>query len=575
MHIGLGDSRIAGRVLHACICLLFCEPSSAEGGLRGKTDGATPLAVARRTLTDLASQFTHTNGSSRLEDMEKALAPMYSALPKDEHGRLKHEVVRYALHRIFVARHSWYVRGLEAIHNTPKIADSFPEQNVSFDLDGLPFLPSFLQNTIEQEHVGVGLSLTELAALAASIEDLAHKESTHRLEQAYGAMELNKQEKLSGRELTSAIETYFTIYLLGFDFADWTHNTVRERTRTFRQSKRFQEFRPWLDKLRKDVSVPDLENNDGLSSFNDAARIVEAISDNYGRFNDMECHGMKRELISLEGRKPGRVRLSDFYNQTLSKIGMYWFGEKIDYLRALGALDESNLSNPQVIIVNYVSSPPNCVRVSSVYDVCCNSECESFMGQLESAIGAPESSPEIIMHSVALLASDTSKARTLLPESLRQRLFDIAKDYGGRVPLHSRKFALWMHHVFPRECPFPHEEGTTMPLTADEWMQSSGQNTQMASEEEMLEHIRPDDTCSINSQPCKLDVSQELPWLDYKNDPIPEAFHDNIDDTLVVDKIQWVPIIVWIFPILLGAVILTLKHSRMSKGGYDLGAKVF
>ena len=32
----------------------------------------------------------------------------------------------------------------------------------------------------------------------------------------------------------------------------------------------------------------------------------------------------------------------------------------------------------------------------------------------------------------------------------------VASHHGGKVPLHGRLFAQWLHHAFPRECPYPH-----------------------------------------------------------------------------------------------------------------------
>ena len=86
-----------------------------------------------------------------------------------------------------------------------------------------------------------------------------------------------------------------------------------------------------------------------------------------------------------------------------------------------------------------------------------------------------------------------------LSQALQTRLREVANLHGGRVPIHGRLFAQWMHHAFPREllggifvvcrqekegiprggtamirprCPYPHEFGTTSPQTPDEWMKA-------------------------------------------------------------------------------------------------------
>merc|ERR1719371_42389 len=54
------------------------------------------------------------SASSRVKQLEASLAPMYSALPKNEKGFLGHATVRYALHRLFIQRHGWSIKGLDA-----------------------------------------------------------------------------------------------------------------------------------------------------------------------------------------------------------------------------------------------------------------------------------------------------------------------------------------------------------------------------------------------------------------------------------------------------------------------------
>jgi len=42
------------------------------------------------------------------------------------------------------------------------------------------------------------------------------------------------------------------------------------------------------------------------------------------------------------------------------------------------------------------------------------------------------------------------------------------------VPLHGRLFAQWLHHAYPRECPYPHVAGTTHPQDTDDWLKNTG-----------------------------------------------------------------------------------------------------
>jgi len=115
--------------------------------------------------------------------------------------------------------------------------------------------------------------------------------------------------------------------------------------------------------------------------------------------------------------------------------------------------------------------------------VCCIDECEGLTSQLEKEFASPEADPKEIAAVVASLSSSTVTAPRTLNAPLVRRLEDIAEGHDGTVPLHGRLFAQWMHHAFPRECPFPHVAGTTSPQTASDWIDEVG--TARASKTEM------------------------------------------------------------------------------------------
>merc|ERR1719482_1646934 len=113
------------------------------------------------------------------------------------------------------------------------------------------------------------------------------------------------------------------------------------------------------------------------------------------------------------------------------------FGESLDYLRQLGAIDESDEQNPKVLIANYVNSPSNCVASSSYYSVCCRNECEDLLGHIETKIGKPEATPKELKSLVSALPSRTVLGNRDLPEWLATRLDEVAVHHHGTVPLHS------------------------------------------------------------------------------------------------------------------------------------------
>jgi hypothetical protein len=216
--------------------------------------------------------------------------------------------------------------------------------------------------------------------------------------------------------------------------------------------------------------------------FNVIEKSVEEIAEQYGRFQDGECRAMKTDLINLGDRNIGRVPLSNFYKPALE--GKSWqFMESVDYLRSLGALDETDPNLPSVIVPNYIGSQSNCVVSTSYYSVCCIDECEGLTSQLEKEFQSPEADPKEVLAVVAGLSSSTVTGPREMSAPLIRRLEDIAEGHHGTVPLHGRLFAQWMHHAFPRECPFPHVAGTTNPQAASEWIEQAG--TARATQKEM------------------------------------------------------------------------------------------
>merc|ERR1719210_191304 len=60
----------------------------------------------------------------RLQVLQDGLRQMYTSLPKNAHGNLGHQTVRYALHRYFLKRHGWFIRGLEPGNSTGSLQTS-------------------------------------------------------------------------------------------------------------------------------------------------------------------------------------------------------------------------------------------------------------------------------------------------------------------------------------------------------------------------------------------------------------------------------------------------------------------
>jgi hypothetical protein len=195
---------------------------------------------------------------------------------------------------------------------------------------------------------------------------------------------------------------------------------------------------------------------------------------------------MKDRLLALEDtRGSGRVSLARFYS---GRDSAEWqFSESVDYLRQLGALDESDPRRLRVIVPNYIGGANNCLASAGLYDVCCISECEGLMGELEQKIAAPVAPASHVADAVSQISSSSVDAPRNLTTSLLSRLDEVASRNGGSVPLHGRLFAQWMHHAFPNECPYPHVSGSTAPKKPDDWM-AERQADPMVTADERSQH---------------------------------------------------------------------------------------
>jgi len=400
----------------------------------------------KRMLSEqLQSTFRAGASKDRLTALEEQLRPMFTALPKNTDGTLDHTVARFALHRTLMQQHGWFITGLEPL--------GVDGSNASLS----DWVPSHLMDIIEKLLGTHSINLEELAVLAATFEDLVHKEAHGRLEDIFEMLDIPRTGALTKPQAFNVIINYMSLFTGAGNVTARSVKDIKAKG-----AKIHNITRDWLADLAREHGF------EGAMDFNSTERFVEKIGEEYGEFNNVQCKEVKQTLLGMGDYKTARVRLPDFYNKQSSRY--LKFKEDIGYLRMLGALDESVPNRPLVIIPNYVSARSNCLVASNFYAVCCKNECEDLMGHLESKIQASTADPDRIAEIVSALPSDTVEAPRELPETLLQQLYKVGQRNGGQVPLHGRLFAQWMHHAYPRECPFPHEAAAN-PQTPDEWMQ--------------------------------------------------------------------------------------------------------
>lgn len=444
-----------------------------RGSLRAAVDPSTFQDELRAAVGEALGCGGYV-GEERLKALESSLLPTWRALPKNEQGRIGRQSLRYLMHRHFGQQSALVLRGFE------------PSRASTGSWGGADILsqrvPSYVESVLESRHADEsGFGLEDAAHVAAILEQLVFDSESTLLEKVYKAQRKPTTQSLTANALSQVLEDYLVHWMMGDD-AEGIKALLTNRT--FLASA-FPHWEKLTDFARGEIEAmnyrrqrdPKKEGRPGHNAlaerfaFEDAHEVVGGITRTFASFWNSECSTMKATLLKMDSHNTGRVPLSRFYS---SALDTEWrFGESEEYLRELGALDESSRwQGKQVMIPNYIQAASNCIVSTPHYMVCCSNECDGLLGELEIAVGAPSAPAGDLLDLVQNMSSQTTLDHDEPPQldgPLRRQLEQIAEGNGGLVPLHGRLFAQWLHYVFPRECPFPHRRGTTTVATPTEF----------------------------------------------------------------------------------------------------------
>jgi len=345
----------------------FRNQDATESGVMNAED------VKKTLLEEIENNFASFGKRGQLARLEVALKPLFDTLPKNEHGNLGHSPVRYALHRIFVQRHGWYIKGLEP--------DGDGWNNTSPAGVLKDRVSSYVEELFEERLGGRGFNLHDTAVLAATLEHLIHDENKNRLSKAYEAKKISSIVDINRGQADAILDEYMKLHLLSADLA--LKVSDKEMTNIFPGWGQTQQF---VREIRSEI---ERTTNVRKLSFAGMTNVVEEVGERFGHFQDAECGQMKSKLIAMGDGGVGRVPLASFYKTSIDD-NTFEFQESEGYLRELGALDDTDPTHPSVIITNYIQSPTNCIASESLYSVCCLNECEQLMSHLEKEIDSPD-----------------------------------------------------------------------------------------------------------------------------------------------------------------------------------------
>jgi hypothetical protein len=410
----------------------------------------------------------HNVQQAHLQALRQKILPTWTSLPKNSAGNIAKPSLRFSVHRHFMQEHHLSIVGLE-----PAQFNTEHDEVVLLT----EFAPQFVRDVLHEGAAESGYSLDDVVTMIAAIEQLLQGTTRNILDEAIQYDGLSKSVMLDEHEVIRVLELYASVWMLGevHDASDDSETSpedvhenwddvlefVEGQVETFKHSRRFA----GADRKRGLVWTPFHQ----YFSMEDIESIAASMTMEFGKYWEGECSRIKNLLVDMDTRNTGRVALKDFYGA--ATMGEWRFSESKQYLRELGALDEtSSWHGPQLILTNYIQGPSNCIISADHYRVCCSNECEYILDEIEEAIGGPLGDAEQILgivNNITVSLDEPQDAR--VSRKMKNQLMEIALGNGGKIALHGRLFAQWLHYVFPRDCPFPHKAGTTVALTPDKY----------------------------------------------------------------------------------------------------------
>mmetsp|Transcript_5088 Transcript_5088/g.11809 ORF Transcript_5088/g.11809 Transcript_5088/m.11809 type:complete len:579 (-) Transcript_5088:50-1786(-) len=400
----------------------------------------------------------------QMRSIQEQLWPTWKSLPKTSNGNVDRPSLCHVVHRFFKQTYGIIIAGLD-----PHAAYKNEEE---LELLAV-FAPDYVHTVLRGETASEGFSIEDGVAMVVVIEHLI-AESVHELLTDIISRHSAKEEV--GREtFIQLLEAWLGRWM---SIVTGVPGSVRDDQEIFRQLaadrpslaqivpgrvKTLEYFRDSDVRHSRDARAGRHAMQRSFS-LEDAKIVSLDIAKQLGPYWQSECQKMSDKLAKWDTGNTGRVPISKFYQAALA--GEWRFTESLPYLEQQGAVDNSSSwHGPRVIIANYIEARSNCVVMQQHYSVCCQSQCEGYLDALEEAVGDPSATPELLLVLVGDLLSAETDDELELSATLRAQLRSIADVRTGKVWLHGRLFAQWLHFVFPYDCPFPHLTGKAKAMT--------------------------------------------------------------------------------------------------------------
>lgn len=393
--------------------------------------------------------------SSHLRRLEQELLPIFAALPHKQcaaggsEGSIAHAAARYLLHQHFLRQHAWHVRGLS------------PARAVSPDAKSLRSrVAGHLLKVMEDKVGQQGFGLRMLAIFAATLEHLFRGDEQESLKHVWSLYGLQAEDVADGPQVRTVLESFVAHHIYAWD----GENSEGKQDQGFVPSVKVA--REEVEELREaytgwpkislfiqhEVERRAEDSTQKKLNFQDAQAIANRLLEYLREVSSSLCHEMERSIQSFSGGDKGYVKLADLRGLQFSGSNESSVDEPVDYLREMGALDDSD-PDQHIFVPNYIQGPSNCDMSTSFYDLCCPNTCEKHKEHLELKLLSAKSGNSSVSVVAVITEALQHRLGSALPADMLKSLDIIASSPGGAMPIHGRVFADWLHKVFPRDCP--------------------------------------------------------------------------------------------------------------------------
>eukprot|EP00927_Polykrikos_kofoidii_P078438 TRINITY_DN75258_c0_g1_i1.p1 TRINITY_DN75258_c0_g1~~TRINITY_DN75258_c0_g1_i1.p1 ORF type:complete len:524 (-),score=71.66 TRINITY_DN75258_c0_g1_i1:122-1603(-) len=363
------------------------------------------------------------------EHLESAVAPIFQAMPKNEHGRLTSDSVWYVLNRVVSQEHGFSLGDGKGTGQQ---------------------LSLLLRERLDCDAGRSGCTLGDVVMMAAIVEGLVNVYLRWLLKLSYNETGVPiSGHPLSFSELTRVMEMYMAGFLQGHTAASVR---IPEMALASKEVHLWETVKEALNLAERDGSQGSKATEYDFKTVEELAKQASAWA---GRAYHVECATMEAMLLDLEVQQTGTLPLADF-QQVVANEDTRQFAGTIEQMRSESVLDESDERLPTVSIPNYMASRSNCIARSGLTSICCPEACTHIVSQLEASIKKDKATPDEIVHVVEELPMPLPGVHDgLLSPSLLRSLNDQARLHGGRMSIHGAPFSHWLHLLSPSACGVP------------------------------------------------------------------------------------------------------------------------